>query len=135
MSNAGRPTKFTEEVKAKLCEAVSKGAPYELACNYAGIDDKTFYLWKNLANNGDERYIDFFDKLKQIEGAAALRWLDRIEEASHEQWQASAWKLERRHHKHFSQNAALLEMNERLRKLEGNQNGQTSEQKTSREND
>jgi hypothetical protein len=33
-------------------------------------------------------------------------------------WQAAAWKLERRYHKHFSSQAGLIEMNERLDKLE-----------------
>lgn len=116
----GRPTKFTEEIKEKLISAIKKGAPYEIACNASGIDYVTLLNWRAKAENEKlPDYIDFFKQLKEAEGHTALRWLDIIDKAMADgQWTAASWKLERRHAKYFSQNAAILEMNERLAALE-----------------
>jgi hypothetical protein len=116
----GRPTKFTQETKDKLLMAIRKGAPYELACNYARIDITTLYNWRDKAEiNKEEAYIEFFKDLKEAEGITALMWLDKIDKAMDDgQWTAAAWKLERRHYKHFSSQAQLIDMNQRLVKLE-----------------
>ena len=116
----GRPTKFTAETKEKLLIAIRKGAPYELACNYARIDYTTLLLWKKKAEiELVQEYIDFFRDLKEAEGQTSLIWLDKIDKAMNEgAWQAAAWKLERRHNKYFSSQAGIIEMNERLDKLE-----------------
>ena len=116
----GRPAKFTAETKEKLLIAIRKGAPYELACNYARIDYTTLLLWKKKAEiELVQEYIDFFRDLKEAEGQTSLIWLDKIDKAMNEgAWQAAAWKLERRHYKHFSSQAGIIQMNERLDKLE-----------------
>lgn len=118
--NIGRPTKFTQETKDKILMAIRKGAPYELACNYARIDITTLYNWRDKAEIDKEpTYIEFFKDLKEAEGLTALKWLDKIDKAMDEgQWTAAAWKLERRHYKHFSSQAQLIDMNQRLVKLE-----------------
>ena len=115
----GCPTKFTEETKEKLLIAIRKGAPYELACNYAGITYSCFKLWRNKAEDDQiPEFLSFFAKLKEAEGHTALMWLDKIDKAMTDAWQAAAWKLERRYYKHFSNNAPLIEMNERMKKME-----------------
>lgn len=116
----GRPTKFTAETKEKLLIAIRKGAPYELACNYARLDVSTLYNWKEKAEVDKlPEYIQFFEDLKEAEGQTSLIWLDKIDKAMNEgAWQAAAWKLERRHNKYFSSQAGIIEMNERLDKLE-----------------
>lgn len=116
----GRPTKFTPENKEKLLIALRKGAPYELACNYAGLCYNTFLNWKKKADEENiPEYIEFFKDLKEAEGHTALIWLDKIDKAMNDgAWQAAAWKLERRHYKYFSSQAGMIEMNDRLNKLE-----------------
>ncbi len=116
----GQPTKFTPEVKEKILTAIRKGAPYELACNYARIDYTTLLNWKKKAEiECVQDYIEFFKDLKEAEGHTSLVWLDVIDKAMKDgQWTAAAWKLERRHNKYFSSQAGLIEMNERLEKLE-----------------
>ncbi len=115
----GRPTKFTPEHKEKLIEAIRKGAPYEIACNYARIDTSTLYNWMALSREGKEEYVLFFQDLKEAEGQTCLRWLEVIDKAMEDgTWSAAAWKLERRQYKHFSAHAPMLEMNDRLEKLE-----------------
>ena len=40
-----RPSKFTDEIKKKLIQALSIGCTYVLAAKYAGIHEATFYSW------------------------------------------------------------------------------------------
>ncbi len=123
MSNkVGRPTDFCKETCDKILVAIRKGAPYEIASNYAGICYNTLNNWKKKADDEQiPEYVEFFRLLKEAEGHTALIWLDKIDKAMNEgAWQAAAWKLERRHYKHFSNNAPLIDMEERMRKIEDN---------------
>lgn len=132
---AGCPTKFTPETKSKLLEAISLGAPYEIACNYARVDYTTFAKWRQKAERDNvQEFIDFFNDLKEAQGATALKWLRHIEKAMDDgTWQSAAWKLERRHYKHFSAHAPILDMNERLDKLEGETKSEDGSEKGSEE--
>lgn len=87
----GRPTKYTDELVAKLCQAIELGATYELACNYAGITFETFRQWR-------EKKPEFAARVHEAEGKATVKWLAKIEQAATDgAWQAAAWKLERRY--------------------------------------
>jgi hypothetical protein len=78
----GRPSKFTEEVKSKLLTAIRKGAPYELACNYAGVSYSKLRVWIVEAEKGEDKdLVEFLDALKEAEGHTALIWLDKIDKA------------------------------------------------------
>lgn len=88
MSERGRPTKYTEEVVARVVQAVEMGATRRLAALYGGIGLTTLYEWQN-------EYPEFADRIKDAEARAAIRWLAKIEAASEVSWQAAAWKLER----------------------------------------
>lgn len=115
----GAPTKFTDEVKEKIIIAIRKGAPIEIACEYAGIDDSTYCNWQIKAKKEQiPDFVEFFEKVKEAKGHTALMWLDKIDKAMTESWQAAAWKLERRYNKYFSVNAQSIEYEQRLNKLE-----------------
>lgn len=116
----GQPTKFTPEYKKKMIYAITKGAPYEIACNYARIHYQTFLNWRAKAEEEKlPEYMEFFEDLKEAEGQTSMRWLQVIDDAMDDgTWSAAAWKLERRRSRYFSQQAAIIEMNERLEKLE-----------------
>lgn len=87
----GRPTKYSDERAAKILEAISIGATYELAAKYAGISRDTLTRWR-------QRYAAFATQLEEAEGRAAVGWLAKIErEASNGDWRAASWKLERRY--------------------------------------
>jgi transposase len=86
----GRPTKYTDETIAKLCQAIELGSTYELACHYAGIDYSTFNKWR-------DNKPDLMPRVRAAEGKAAVKWLAKIEAAAADHWQAAAWKLERRY--------------------------------------
>ena len=85
-----RPTKRTDETVKAICQAIELGATYELASAYGGITYETFNTWRK--NNPA-----FSDAIKASEGKAAVKWLAKIEAAAATQWQAAAWKLERRY--------------------------------------
>lgn len=120
-----RPTKLTSKVRDLFMEAIRVGAAYEHAAGYAGIDESTFYRWRDrgeaeivrVAEDGrrsvlkeEEPFVEFCKELKRAEGAAVVTWLRTLDKAAEGikdehgnakpsvgHWQAHAWKLERRH--------------------------------------
>lgn len=94
-----RPTKLTFETTEKLCEAIRLGSTYELACNFAGVSYNRFNEWRKAgkaAKNG--KFKEFYNAIKKAEGDATNKWLGHIEDAAQDgNWQAAAWKLERRY--------------------------------------
>ncbi len=91
----GRPTKYKPDLIERLVSAIKLGAPYTHACNYAGISFETLSQWL-------KKYPELSEELKEAEGAAVFHWLDKIEKAAQDgNWQAMAWKLERRYPEAF----------------------------------
>jgi hypothetical protein len=101
MADPGRPTKFTKDTRDKIVQAIQMGATYELAAQFGGVSYDTFNNWMKRgaeAAEGDQAFVDFFETVKQAEGKAAVGWLAKIEVAANDgNWQAAAWKLERRY--------------------------------------
>lgn len=85
-----RPTKYAPDVVERICEAIRLGATYDLAAGYGGVSYETFRQWR-------EEKPAFLAAVKDAEAEGAIRWLRKIEAAADEQWQAAAWKLERRY--------------------------------------
>ena len=86
-----RKSKYTPETVAKIVEAIKMGATYELAAGYAGIHYDTFNEWM-------KHKAEFSEQIKSAEGVGAMIWLAKIERAASDgNWQAAAWKLERRY--------------------------------------
>jgi hypothetical protein len=101
MADPGRPTKFTKDTRDKIVQAIQMGATYELAAQFGGVSYDTFNNWMKRGAEGvegDQAFVDFFETVKQAEGKAAVGWLAKIEVAANDgNWQAAAWKLERRY--------------------------------------
>lgn len=98
----GRPSKLTAPMIKKLAQAVRLGATYDLASKYAGVDYTTFRNWMKKAEQPGCDPRSNPAKLRaailQAEGDATRQWLAVIEKAaSNGQWQAAAWKLERKY--------------------------------------
>lgn len=86
-----RRSKYTEEVIEKVEQAIRLGSTYRLAALYAGISETTFQDWMRTKPA-------FSARVKEAEGAASVQWLAKIEKAASDgNWQAAAWKLERRY--------------------------------------
>ncbi len=117
----GRPSKFTEKRRNDIIDAISHRIPYEMAAEANGINVETLYDWLRTAKKHrdegiDSEYTQFSEALKKGEMTRVREHTDMIA-AKPERWQADAWLLERRWHKHFSANAALGELNSKLDQL------------------
>lgn len=95
----GRKTKLTKDIQEKLVSAIAHGNYHEVACFLVGIGSSTFYSWmkKGEEENSKRIYRDFVEAIKKAEAIAEAQRLQVISKASHENWQAAAWYLERRY--------------------------------------
>ncbi len=122
MSLKGQHSKFNPERCAAIVDDISNYVPYEFAAEANGISPATLYNWINEGeadrDNGlDTPHSAFLEAIKRAErdkikvNAATIHNREDV-------WQAKGWLLERRHWKHFSNNAPLVELNKRLDELE-----------------
>jgi predicted DNA-binding transcriptional regulator AlpA len=104
---AGRKTKLTADIQAAIVQALGVGAAHEHVCQFAGIDQATFYRWLQKGEAGLSPYREFCEAVKGAEGRAVVGWLAHIETAARAgNWQAAAWKLERRYGKLYGRQLA-----------------------------
>lgn len=107
----GRPTKLNYEVQEKIIQAIKAGNYIETAAAYAGISKSTLYDWlkrgerekQRVAKNPSYRirksekiYVEFSDAVEKALAEAEMRDVLLIGKAAEEQWQAAAWRLERK---------------------------------------
>ena len=94
----GRPTKYTPEIVALICEGVRKGMPLKYAAQRAGISSDTFCHWRNT-------YPEFSEAIKRAEAEGMYVNLERIDQAANKGDTASAkWILEHRYPEDFARN-------------------------------
>ena len=107
----GRPTKLTPELQAEMVNIIRGGNYVETACAYVGLNKTTFYDWmkrgaremdrvkknpKARVRKEEQVYVDFSNAIKKAEAEAEARDVLIIAKAAESQWQAAAWRLERR---------------------------------------
>lgn len=111
-----RPTKLTPDTQQRIIQAIRMGATYEHAAAYGGIAYNTFNEWRKRAEvelqrrdnprvtegtkqwETEQPYVEFYEAIKKAEGDAVVGWLAKIEKAASDgNWQAAAWKAERRY--------------------------------------
>lgn len=106
-----RTGKLTRELMDKLYDARSKGAAIQMACDYVGINRRTYEMWIRRGNDEQARmeefdyerpapdeaiYYDFMCRMTQAKGECGVVHLENIEEHAKESaWQASKWLIER----------------------------------------
>lgn len=136
----GRPSKFTPGRCAAIVDDIYHHVPYELAAEANGICLDTLYEWlkigRNHAQDGIQSdYVVFSEAIKRAEVNRIKMHTKKIDD-NVDRWQADAWLLERRWYKHFSSNTPVMEMHERIDKLEkeiGNENGKKRSQEDDKE--
>ena len=103
---AGRPTKLTQDMTKRLCEAIKLGMSRERAAWFVGITRQTLQNWLKMAEGRKSgKYVDFFDSLKKAEADAIAVNLKNLHTAAQGgAWQASAWMLERRYPREYGRN-------------------------------
>jgi len=87
---------LTEEHIGIIEVAISKGFPYVMAADLLGVAKSSLSEYLS-------RRPRIAERLKKAEALHITKHLEVIDQASVKNWQASAWKLERRHREHFGQ--------------------------------
>ncbi|MDQ0417577.1 transposase-like protein [Croceifilum oryzae] len=94
----GRPEKLTPEIQQKIVDSLRMGNYIETAAAYSGISKSTLYDWlKKGAREENGKYKNFSDAVQKAMAEAEMRDVAVISQASKENWQASAWRLERKY--------------------------------------
>ena len=65
-----------QEIVDKLLYAISKGSYIKDACVFAGIDESTFYRWRQKAEEGNEELEELFSKISLTEAQFKVKALD-----------------------------------------------------------
>ena len=95
---AGRPTLCTPDVQERAVQAIRVGSTRKIACLCAGICEETWSNWMERGRKGEIPYVVFMEAIQKAEGEAASKWLEYLDIAMEQgNWQAAAWKLERRY--------------------------------------
>lgn len=106
-----RPIKLTPDVQQKIVEAIKMGNYIETAAAYAGISKNTLYDWMKRGAREKERitgtnrkpkageapFVQFSDAIEKAMADAEVRDVLIIANAAKENWQAAAWRLERKY--------------------------------------
>lgn len=96
----GRPTKLTPERQETICKAIRAGAYIETAAQFAGIEKPTLYLWMkkgHACKSARNPHARFLNAVEKALADAEMRDVLVIDKAGQEgNWQASAWRLERK---------------------------------------
>lgn len=106
----GRPTKLTETVRDKICDAVEKGATFETSCEAIGIAASTGWEWLARGTGRDPdrpstpEFAEFAEALTRARARAEQREVELILRAAEDDWRAAAWMLERRNPARYGRN-------------------------------
>jgi len=97
-SRDGRPSVLTPEIQKQIVGYIEAGCYVETAAQAAGIHKATFYQWlkKSHDDKKDNIYSDFRDAIEKAMAVSELRDVENIQQAAASNWQASAWRLERK---------------------------------------
>jgi hypothetical protein len=91
----GRPTKLTPEVHDQVISLLRAGNYIETAAAVAGLSKQTIFNWLRWgAREETGIYADFAHAAERAMAEAEARDLERIKQAT--EWQAAAWRLERK---------------------------------------
>lgn len=106
-----RPTKLTPELQEDVLKVIRSGNYIETACAYVGINKSTFYDWikrgarekdrvaknpKARVRKDEQPFVDFSNAVERALAHAEIRDVAIIGKAAEENWQAAAWRLERK---------------------------------------
>jgi hypothetical protein len=100
-------SKLTPELQEKILLHLRVGAYVETAAACAGIHKDTFYEWMKKGARGMAPYAAFAAAVNKAVAESESRDLATILKAAQSQWQAAAWRLERRFPEKYGRNDRL----------------------------
>jgi hypothetical protein len=90
-----RPAKLTPEIEYQICQLVRAGNSVEIAASASGISAPTYYRWMERGiREQSGPYADFREAVDRARAEVEGR-LVAGDQASANDWRASAWRLER----------------------------------------
>lgn len=110
MSDMGRPTKLTPEVHKAIVDAIREGNYLATAAEYGGVTRQSVWGWMQRGRDEVQRvaadgrrsvreserpYVNFFNAVTRARAEAEAKSVELIRGASHDDWRAAAWFLER----------------------------------------
>ncbi|MDQ0418473.1 hypothetical protein J2Z48_002665 [Croceifilum oryzae] len=98
----GRPagtTKLTPDIQRKICDCLRMGNYMETAAAFVGIHKTTLYDWlkKGASAPASNQYRKFADAVGKAMSEAEMRDVALIAQSAKTNWQAAAWRLERKY--------------------------------------
>lgn len=90
-----------------FCKYIKLGCSIKGACGSIGISEQTYRNYMHAAEKQleegleDSIEINFYNKVKQAEGAFETHNLELIQAKATDSWQAAAWLLERRRQQEY----------------------------------
>lgn len=94
----GRPTKLTEEVQRKICDALSLGNFRSVAAWHAGVSPKTFRDWMAQGKEDPDGPMGEFRRaVIESEKSAEIALVKLIKEAGEKDAKHAEWLLSHRH--------------------------------------
>lgn len=90
----GRRPKLTRDFERRLLKLIESGVPREVACVGAGIASRTLRIWRERARAGEEKYVEFEEKLERALAKAQIGLLQQLKKHGRRDAKATAWMLE-----------------------------------------
>jgi len=91
-----------------VADAIRGGNYANVAAQYAGIGESTYYEWLQRGREGESPFAEFAEAIKEAEAQAEVRNMALIQQAAQAgTWQASAWYLERRYPSRYGRRERL----------------------------
>jgi transposase len=95
-----RPIKLSLEIQESICQAIRAGNYIETAAAFAGIDKTTLYDWlkrgARAKGSADAVFVGFSHSVQKALSDSEVTDVATIGVAAKENWQAAAWRLERK---------------------------------------
>jgi transposase len=95
------------QLASRIITFIKAGSYLETAAAAAGVNSSTLHRWLKRGAQGEEPFAGFRSSVEAALAEAELRDLARIDRAAETQWQAAAWKLERRNPKKWGHRVDL----------------------------
>src|SRR5689334_15558633 len=91
-----RRTKLTPEIQERIANFLRAGNYIETAVACANLHKDTFYEWCKKGREGIEPFASFVAAVDKAVAESEARDVALISKAATDNWQAAAWRLERK---------------------------------------
>ncbi len=107
MSRSSGENLCTPEMIEKITNLIRAGNYREVAAASVGISKSTFFEWLSRGARGEEPYTVLAAEVEKADAQSEMRDVVLIGKAAEMQWQAAAWRLERKNPKRWGRKDGL----------------------------